>query len=168
MQFKVVDSLSDKQSDQLFHWADNVFPEEGRVFKWAKSEWHILAFDEYSNSMAHLGYAGFDVTLDSRKKIRVVGVGGVVVRPEYQGKNIPEKLFSLLHSSVQAKSLSQIFTLFCPERLKNYYKKHGYSKFDGTYTFLQNGETVCTDKFIFMHYGSDLVANTLHVNGEPW
>ena len=146
MEIKLIDELTNSQIDHLFHWRERVFPIEGKEFEWAKSKWHLLALRENNEPTAHLGYADFTISLDNQSQAKVVGVGGVVVRPEDQGKNIPAKLFDFLHNSKHARSLSNIFTLFCPERLVSYYQKHSYRAFDGVVTFLQKGTSTNTKK----------------------
>lgn len=168
MEIYLVNELTKTQVDHLFHWRDRVFPVEGKDIQWAKSKWHLLAFDGSNEPSAHLGYADFMISFDDHSQEKIVGVGGVVVRPEFQGQNIPEKLFSYLHNSNHARSLSSIFTLFCPKRLESYYQKHGYRTFQGQFTFLQNGLSVSTDKFILMRYGSHLSSKNIHINSEPW
>src|SRR5690606_25131548 len=140
----------------LFHWRDPVFPAEGKGIQWAKSKWHLLAFDGNNEPLAHLGYADFMISFDDHSQEKIVGVGGVVVRQEFHGRNIPEKLFSYFHNSNHARRLSSTFTFFCRKRLEGYYHKHGYRTFQGQFSFLQNGLSVSTNKFILMSYGSGL------------
>ena len=37
MIIKLIDELTEKQTDRLFHWREQVFPVEGNDIKWAKS-----------------------------------------------------------------------------------------------------------------------------------
>jgi len=167
MELKIVENLSDQDFDYLFNWDESIFPIEGQGINWAKPKHRIIAF-ENDLPIAHIGFAPFQLILDSEQVIEVVGVGGVLVRPEHQGKNIPNKLFTLLHSCQEAIAISTVFTLFCPERLVKYYQRHGYKRYKGNYTFMQNKETTGTDKFIFMYQGLDINAQDIHINGNPW
>ena len=168
MEITLVEEINQENSDYLFHWKDRVFPVEGKSIEWAKSDWHLLAFNDDRKPSAHLGYGIFEVEIDEKTVINVVGVGGVVVRPECQGKGIPAKIFDFLHHSNHANSLADTFTLFCPKRLESYYKKHGYTKFKGTYTFTQNGNVSSSDDFIFMYHGRSINSDNIHINNEPW
>lgn len=168
MKISLVDKLSPQESEHLFHWRERVFPEEGKPFVWAQSKWHLLAHQDDSLPLGHLGYGDFRMLLDDDTEITVVGIGGVVVRPEEQGKHIPNKLFEYLHESAHAKDLSALFVLFCPRRLESYYSKHGYTKFEGPYTFVQGGVVTSTNDFALMFYGHPLVASKIHIAGELW
>ena len=168
MEIALVDEVSKEDSDCLFHWRDRVFPIEGKDITWAKSKWHLLAYEKELKPSAHIGYADFSILIDGEKEERVIGVGGVVVRPEYQGKKIPTKLFDYLHNSQHATSISKLFILFCPKRLERYYQSHGYTKFNGVVTFVQNGKVASSNEFTLMYFGRDLPAKTISVNGEPW
>ena len=152
----------------LTGWKDRVFPEEGRGFKWSPSRWHILAHDEPQRPIAHLGFNAFSIGLDDQIDVDVVGVGGVVVRPEYQGRGIPGLLFDALHESRRARQLSGWFTLFCPARLVGYYERFGYRKYAGQLTFLQDGVETSTNAFGFMYRGPELAQRWLKVHSHPW
>ena len=114
MKIKLVKELSQRDSDLLFHWRERVFPHEGAKYDWSQPDWRLVACDAESVPVAHIGYAGYRIELDGEKEQTVVGVGGVVVRPEYQGQHIPGLLFECLHGSRHAQDISSIFTLFCP------------------------------------------------------
>lgn len=168
MEIKLVDELSDSENRHLFHWRERVFPIEGKELTWAQSAWHLLAFDGGEMPIAHLGYGNFSIFIDGLYREQVVGVGGVVARPEVQGKNIPSNLFNHLHESAHALALSKVFTLFCPERLIGYYQKHGYIAFGGELSFLQGGSQTTSENFMFMSYGRPLSAHTIKIESEPW
>ncbi len=158
--------LDQQAREQLFHWRDRVFPEEGKAFKWAESTRHIVALDG-GNAVGHLGFGIFTVEDVERKMMhQVVGVGGVVVRPEYQGQNIPQKMFNFLH---QLEELSkEIFTLFCPERLIRYYEKHAYSAYLGELTVLQEDKFLTIAPMRFMYRGQVQFSDRLRVHSNPW
>ena len=104
--------------------------------------------------MAHLGFDRFIVN-DSGANVSVVGIGGVVVRPEFQRKGIPALLFRKLHEDCPENVRSETFTLFCPERLVAYYRRHGYEKVERSVEIVQFGKPVTTT-FTLMTRGSGI------------
>ena len=166
MKFLFEEALSDKDQVSLFGWSESVFPVEGYKYIWANPTHRIVA-REQGVAVAHLGFASF--TLKKRAKtIKVIGVGSVVVRPEYQGKNIPSTLFSMLHNSDVLESKKTVSSLFCPQRLTSYYAKHGYSIFAGRVTFLQKEEYVETNEYCFMLRGASDFTGIISIPSEPW
>lgn len=97
----------------------------------------------------------------------VVGVGGVVVRPEYQGQGIPALLFRELHDQGIRKTGGESFALFCPDRLVMYYERHGYRLHNGDVQFLQWGEKVVSS-FKFMHRGAIEPSGPVELTTAPW
>ena len=160
------EELTDKDRESLFGWSERVFPIEGYQYIWAKPTHRIVA-REKGIAVAHLGFASF--TLETRtKNIKVIGVGSVVVRPEYQGKKIPNTLFSMLHNSDVLESKKTASSLFCPERLTSYYAKHGYSVFAGRVRFLQKGKYVETNEYSLMLRGASNFTGIISIPSEPW
>lgn len=168
MEIILTDKLTRLQAHHLFGWREQVFPSEGKRFSWSKLQWHILALSKDSEPVAHMGYSDFTIYTDDQRENKIVGVGGVVVRPEWQLQNIPKELFSFLHNSEHARSLSNTFSLFSPKRLERYYQRHGYEPFHGSYSFLQENIRVATNMFTLMSYGIPLTADSIHVDSEPW
>lgn len=99
---------------------------------------HTIAYME-GVPVGQIGSDGFRVVADSVEYF-VVGIGGVVVRPEFQGKGIPRLLFNEVHAETGGIIGSDIFTLFCPDGLVPYYEKHEYQRFDGKVVCLQFGK----------------------------
>ncbi len=163
---ELCDSLDDDRKQHLFHWRDRVFPEEGIDKQWSDVAWHLLAFDRGKLPIGHIGFDGFDLQLRSEPQ-RVIGVGGVVVRPECQGQGVPAVMFAALHE--QAPQLIGVahFTLFCPPRLVTYYQRHGYTLHRGEVRFMQGAEEVVST-FCFMHRGNLDADAPVRIPSHPW
>ncbi len=168
MRIQRVKELSERDNDLLFHWRERVFPHEGAEFTWSAHEWSLVAYDAEAAPVAHLGYAGYRIELDGDREQDVVGVGGVVVRPEYQGQHIPGLLFERLHGSRHALEISPVFTLFCPLRLESYYQRHGYTSFQGDVSFMQGPVRTRSEDLLFMHRGLVGDSGVLRLQCEPW
>lgn len=145
-----------------------MFPEEGIGFKWSPSRWHILAYADLDQPVAHLGFDAFPVATGDDREVTVIGVGGVVVRPEFQRQGIPRLLFDRLHHAEEARAVSDRFALFCPHWLSGYYEKLGYQPYQGRFTFLQDTVETATDRFAFMYRGGEFEPGSLRVLCHPW
>jgi predicted N-acetyltransferase YhbS len=167
MRIEIREGIDDRQWQHLTGWADPVFPIEGRPLQWSPSRWHVLAFDDGEFPVAHIGFDAFAIE-SGGQVLKVIGVGGVVVRPELQGKGIPGLLFKELHHSPLAQSLSSTFTLFCPHRLVGYYEGHGYVGFDSEVSFLNKGNVTQSSDFRFMWHGEPLQDVPLKLHCPPW
>lgn len=165
MEIKIEVDLNEKDGSHLMGWSEQVFPVEGKNLSWSSTSLHVVA-REKNEPISHLGFGAFLIDTEF-ESLKVVGVGGVVVRPEHQGKNIPSALFSTLHSSELALQISDVFTLFCPHRLVAYYQKVGYILYKGTLTFLQSGNQV-KSSFCFMYRGKCNLGSHIVVPSNPW
>ena len=173
MYIELTETLSEQDNNNLFHWHEQVFPIEGKGISWSKSTHSIVCRDENGSAIGHIGYRN-DLIVSAGQEIPVIGVGSVVVRPEYQGQGIPFNMFDVLHkqcfSSDQAMSAhsdSPVFSLFCPERLESYYAQHGYKTFTGNVNVMQKGTLVTID-FSFMLRGLCQLGESIDLVGEPW
>ena len=154
-------------SNHLFHWNDNVFPAEGREFTWAEPQRHIIVKDR-GLAIGHIGFGVFKVVGDEDENKEVIGVGGVVVRPEYHGQGIPGKMFEVLNATDTLNSASTVKTLFCPSRLTGYYKRHGYKEYCHSVKFIQNEGYTEASEFRFMVRGNFGLSCGLSIPSYPW
>lgn len=166
MEIERQELLEEHDRQHLMFWRERVFPEEGIGIQWAETRWHIVA-REGQFAAGHIGFGEFSIEVESQV-LKVIGVGGVVVRPEFQGQAVPAKMFDTLHNDAPKLIQSETFTLFCPERLQTYYQKHGYQPFSGRVHYQQGGEYCLCEKFVFMYRGSMPEVDTIHIPGEPW
>ena len=77
MEITIQDFLDTEDADQLFHWSDSVFPEEGRGYTWLKTTHHVVA-RENGKAVGHIGFGRFEILGDT--PLSVVGIGAVVVK----------------------------------------------------------------------------------------
>lgn len=166
MRIETKKGISKEEWAYLTQWKERVFPEEGRGKEWSQVSWHTVAYADDGLPVGHIGFDGFYVNVNSADHL-VIGVGGVVVRPEYQGQGIPALLFQEVHNKGEQVVESGIFTLFCPDRLVPYYEKHGYSLHNGGVRFPQFGKRVIS-RFNFMLKGASLDEGIIELRTAPW
>lgn len=163
MKLEVTRSMADENWRYLTNWSERVFPDEGLGIQWAECRWHILAYDDDNRPVSHLAFDRFELVAD-QQTMPVTGVGGVLVRPEYQGQGVPAELFDKLHSSAPPITGSPLFALFCPERLVSYYQRHGYSAFSGEVILAQKPD----HRFRLMTHGQDFNPTSVEIPDKPW
>lgn len=167
MQIKIVNGLSKEHWDFLTNNNPYAFPREGHEMQWQDSQWHVVALNEQQMPIANIGFVGVNLQTGEQSK-HVVGVGGVIVKPEFRGQHLPAKLFDTLHQSSLALSISKTFTLFCPFRLEDYYARVGYRSLNVLVEFMQNGKMTHSTDFTFMHYGDLLPECPVNISTLPW
>ena len=165
MDLELKTALTPAEREQLFEWADRVFPEEGSEYRWSQPSHHIVAYAA-GQAVAHLGFGRFEVR-NGETPTMLIGVGGVVVRPEWQGLRIPQRLFDYLHDSPVLDVRSTPCTLFCPQRLETYYSKHGYRKYDGT-VLIPGDDGHRPFEFSFMVRGDVAFSTPVTLTTHPW
>lgn len=161
----VKESLTREEENTLFRWKEQVFPIEARDFTWRKPERHIVIYQETA-PIAHLGFGIFELEVND-KKMKTIGVGGVVVRPEFQKQYIPTILFGTLHDLDLSLETEAVYSLFCPQRLTNYYSHHGYNLISDKVEFLQRGKLVDAGSAKFMVRGA-IPKGDVKIMSEPW
>lgn len=166
MRIETKKEVSADEWRHLTQWREQVFPIEGRDKEWSPISWHVIAYAGDGHPVGHIGFDSFMILVDSVEH-RIIGVGGVVVRPEYQGQRIPTRLFRELHDQGVRHLGTEAFALFCPDRLVSYYERHGYRLHHGEVRFLQWGEKV-TSPFRFMHRGSVTPEGLVELMTAPW
>ena len=158
--------IPDKEWAYLTQWRERVFPEEGIGKEWSSTSWHTLAYVDENHPVGHIGFDGFTVRVDAKEHL-IIGIGGVVVRPEYQGQGIPALLFDEVHDQGTETFKSEIFALFCPDRLVPYYQRHGYQLQTGTVHFRQYGIKVAS-AFALMLRGDVAPDSAIELECAPW
>ena len=165
MEIAIQSELTEDEANHLFKWSECVFPIEGGEFEWAKPQRSIVARDN-GLAIAHVGFGLFKVIGDNEKA--VIGVGAVVVRPEYQGQGIPEKMFDVLNATRVLNAAREAKTLFCPGSLVSYYERHGYKEYCYPVKFMQKNGYTETDNFRFMVRGNLGFFCEVSIPSFPW
>ena len=165
MEFGIQTEIEENDFKYLFKWDEQVFPIEGRDFLWSESTHHIIARD-HGKPVGHIGFGKYLVVGEAEKN--VIGVGGVVVRPEYQGQRLPWKMFEVLNSTDTLGARESVKALFCPGRLVSYYESHGYELYVQGFRFMQKEGYTETDKIRFMVRGGLGMSCALSIPSYPW
>jgi len=165
MDIEISEFMGKADKALLMEWSDQVFPVEGRKYNWSESTHHMIARSS-GEPIAHLGFGRYEIR-NVGQSMHVVGVGGVVVRPQWQGQRIPQRLFACLHSTEILDVREAVCTLFCPARLESYYSKLGYKKFTGE-VFIPDGGQLERIDISFMYHGEVEFGSPITLLTNPW
>ncbi len=134
--------LTEKESDRLFRWREHVFsPIDPGIEMNALAHHYVMLDDD--EAIAH---AQCDVRILERHGQRrpILGVGAVVVRPEYQGRKLGHKLLAHLHGLLGSRFDAEAAWLFCLPELGDYYALCGYREVKSPVYFEQStGLALC-------------------------
>lgn len=166
MRIETKKRISEEEWLYLTEWREHVFPEEGSCKEWSPLFFHAIAYSKEGDPVGHIGFDGFEILAASTRRF-VIGVGGVVVRPEHQGKGISSLLFNEVHARAISILGKGIFTLFCPARLVHYYENQGYLRYRGTIRIRQYGRQV-PPTFEFMYRDNIALDGPVELQCEPW
>jgi len=165
MTLELTQRLGSQDQDDLFHWDRQVFPVEGLALHWCEPSHHLVC-REAGRAIGHIGFGRYPLFSDG-EPLEVIGLGQVVVRPEYQGQGIPAQLFEALHERAPGVLGPELFALFCPPRLEGYYRRHGYQTHAGRVTSRESEALGHTD-FCFMYHGKPRPGKRLVLTTHPW
>lgn len=161
----VTDALPADQWHRLSTWRERVFPVEGKDMQWSDLQHHVIAEDA-EGAIANIGFDLFNVLADGQA-MDMLGIGGVVVMPDYQGRHLPQHLFQRVREYTKKRFPGLPLALFCPPRLISYYKKHNFQLFNGKVTYLQGN--LCVDStFPFMSDVSLQNVTRIDLTTHPW
>ena len=136
--------LSDAERDALEALHAAVYPPKRRAVaapatkKWARPQWHFLIHDEDHQLMSHVGAVSRTCLCDSTE-IVIGGIGGVMTHPAQRGKGYAgagiQRATKFLRDELQV----DMSLLFCAPRMRQYYRRFGFSAFAGDTHVRQDG-----------------------------
>ena len=165
IEITVASSITENDWKRLTTWREDVFSPEGKGTDWIGGKRHIIA----SSSDAAIGHIGFDVYrlhIDGQET-ECIGVGAVVVIPEYQGISLPARMFACLRKLRDEKHPGLPLALFCPKSLVSYYNRHSFDECFKEVWYTQKGEFVLS-KFSFMIDRAIDVKSRIEITTNPW
>ena len=165
IEITVASSITENDWKRLTTWREYVFSPEGKGTDWIGGKMHIIA----SSSDAAIGHIGFDVyrLIIDGQETECIGVGAVVVIPEFQGMSLPARMFACLRDLRDEKHPGLPLALFCPKSLVSYYHRHRFDECFKEVWYTQKGEFVLS-KFSFMMDGAIDVKSRIEIPTNPW
>jgi len=116
--------LTPVESERLFHWREHVFDPVDPGIEFSHLAHHYLAVDD-GRVAAH---AACDLKRIRQHEVEipVVGIGSVVVHPEYQGRKLAQTVLRHIHGRMESEHPADIAWLFCMPSMEKYYVTCGY------------------------------------------
>ncbi len=167
-EMRFAERLTDEEWRSLFGWGENIFGVEDLAYSWRPKEWHFIA-EEGGRALAHVGVLKVSLTAGGRG-VTVGGVGGVVTRPEAQGRR-------LVHAAMREAALYmcaelgvEFGMLFCLPRLAPFYARQGWQLVEDEVEFEQpSGKVVSSFRVMVRPCGdAEWPAGRVEVGGLPW
>ena len=162
---RITETMTEEDWRVLTTWREHVFPPEGRGTDWSEGKLHILASSEGA-AVGHIGFDSYTLVIEGEKRT-CIGVGAVVVVPEYQGRHLPKRMFSELRAWRDEKFPDVPLALFCIDSLAGYYTKHDFMECTNAVYYLQQG-TYQQSGFIFMTDRPVGTDDRIDIPSNPW
>lgn len=161
------DIITDEERERLFLWGEDIFGVGSLAVQWRPKETHFF-MDVDGQPLSHVGLLKHEVSVGG-KPLTVAGVGGVVTRPEAQGRGYARRL--LQHAT-------EVFTdewnvdagfLFCLPRLEPYYAALGWQRVKET-VHVEEPEKVTIPIYamVLPRGVSEWPAGEIELQSRPW
>lgn len=118
------DILTDEERERLFLWGEDIFGVGSLAVRWRPKETHFF-MDVDGQPLSHVGLLKHEVSVGG-KPLTVAGVGGVVTRPEAQGRGYARRLLQHATEVFANEWKVDAGLLFCLPRLQPYYAALGW------------------------------------------
>jgi predicted N-acetyltransferase YhbS len=162
---QITSQMTDEDWRRLTTWREHVFSPEGMGTDWVGGKMHILA----ASGGEAIGHIGFDIytLIINGEESPCIGVGAVVVIPEYQGRHVPARMFEALRKWRNERFADHPLALFCPGFLAGYYKRHNFIAYAGDVFYIQKG-SYHRSKFEFMTDRPVCSGDGIYIPSNPW
>jgi len=118
------ETLTEDERQALFGWGENIFGIEDAGYRWRPKAFHFIT-EEDGRALSHVGVIKTAVTVGGRE-VTVGGVGGVVTRPEAQGRSLVHAAMRRASEFICHELGAEFGLLFCLPRLVPFYELQGW------------------------------------------
>ena len=154
---------------------EHIYPPEKLIdtpmhgIEWAHPHRRVLLYvDDSVRAVA--GIHEREILCDD-ERLMVAGIGGVMTDPKFQGGGYGKQVMGHLVTLLQAEARYAFGLLFCEDHNVGFYRKLGWTLFDGDMVVQQGGETVpfSFPNVMVLHLsGSARVTGKFDLCGPPW
>lgn len=120
--------ITDAERERLFNWGENIFGVTSYTLSWRGKDVHFF-MDVDGEAVSHASLLRHEISVGGRP-VTVAGLGGVVTRPEAQGKGYARRLVQRAAEFFEQEWKVEAGLLFCLERLVSYYGSLGWQVVD--------------------------------------
>ena len=167
-EIRFAETLTDEERQSLFGWGEMIFGIEDAAFRWRPKELHFITEEEW-RALSHVGLVRAKVRAGGRE-VTVGGVGGVVTRPEAQGRHLVHAAMQEAARYMCADMGVEFGMLFCLPRLAPFYERQGWRLVEEEVEIEQpDGNVVWPYHVMVLPCGArEWPAGRVEVGGLPW
>ena len=168
VEIRFAEALTDEERQALFGWGENIFGIEDAEYRWRPKDYHFIT-EEEGRVLSHVGVVKTAVRAGGRE-VTVGGVGGVVTRPEAQGRRLVHDAMLQAADFICRELGAEFGMLFCLPRLAPFYARQGWLMVEDEVEIEQPaGNIVWPFRVMVRPCGArDWPAGRIEVGGLPW
>jgi hypothetical protein len=168
VEIRFAEALTDAERQALFGWDENIFGAEDRLYTWRPKDYHFITEDD-GRPLSHVGVLKTTVKAGGRD-VTVAGIGGVVTRPEAQGRRYVHAAMQRATEFMCKELNADAGMLFCLQRLAQFYAGQGWRLLEEEIEFDQpSGRLVSPFRVMVLPCGSyEWPTGHVEVAGLPW
>jgi predicted N-acetyltransferase YhbS len=167
-EIRFAETLTAEEWQSLFGWGKDIFGTEDAGYTWRPKEVHFVT-EEGGRAVSHVGLVKTTVKAGGRE-VTVAGVGGVVTRPEAQGRRLVHDALREAARHMCAEMGVEFGMLFCLPRLAPFYERQGWRLVEDEVEIEQpSGKVVWPYHVMVLPCGDRRwPAGRIEVGGLPW
>ena len=167
-EIRFAEVLTDEEREALFGWGENIFGIEDAGYQWRPKVYHFIT-EEAGRPLSHVGVLKTAVRAGGQE-VSVGGVGGVVTRPEAQGRRLVHAAMRQAEHFICRELGVEFGMLFCLPRLAPFYARQGWRLVEEEVEIEQPaGKVVWPYHIMVLPCGEwSWPAGRVEVGGLPW
>jgi hypothetical protein len=167
-EIRFTEKLSEEEWQSLFGWGKDIFGLEDAAFRWRPKEMHFVT-EEGGQALSHVGLIKTLVRAGGQE-VTVGGIGGVVTRPEAQGRRLVHAAMRETARYMCEELGVEFGMLFCLPRLTPFYEQQGWRLVEEEVEIDQpDGPVVWPYHVMVLPCGArEWPAGHVEVGGLPW
>jgi hypothetical protein len=168
VEIRFAEALTDVERQALFGWGEDIFGVEDRLYTWRPKDYHFITEDE-GRPLSHVGVLKTTVKAGGRD-VTVAGIGGVVTRPEAQGRRYVHAAMKRATAFMCDELKTDAGMLFCLPRLSPFYAGQGWRLLeDETEVDQPSGRIVLPFRVMVLPCGAyEWPTGRVEISGLPW
>ena len=128
-EIRQADAITDEEKEWLFNWGEDIFGVTSLALQFRPKDVHFF-MDVDGIALSHTSLLRHEVSVNGQPLL-VAGLGGVVTRPEAQGKGYAARLIRHAVEFFKREWDVEAGLLFCLPRLVSYYESLGWQTIVG-------------------------------------
>ena len=168
VEIRFAEALTDEEKQALFGWGENIFGVEDKLYRWQSKDYHFIT-EEDGQPLSHVGVIKTTVKAGGTD-VTVGGIGGVVTRPEAQGRRLVHAAMRRAAEFMCDELSVDAGMLFCLQRLMPFYAGQGWRLLEDETEFEQpSGRVVSPFRVMVLPCGDyEWPAGRVEIAGLPW